>query len=136
MKIAVIIAVMHMTLGLFIKGLNLLYYGEKMIIIMQLIPQLIFLIIVFGYMDYLIVFKWLHQWNGDSPSIITTMINIPLQFGKTENCCGGQPMWGTYLNSSQNSIQLFILITSLLCIPVILFCSPLHTWLKNRKYKI
>jgi hypothetical protein len=47
-------------------------------------------------MDFLIVYKWLNFWSpADAPSVITTMINIPLKLGKTEECCnGGQPMWG------------------------------------------
>ena len=37
-------------------------------------------------MDFLIVYKWLKDWgygNSHAPSIITTMINLPLQMGKT-----------------------------------------------------
>lgn len=42
--------------------------------------------LVFGYMDFLIIFKWLKNWgygNPHAPSIITTMINLPLMVGKT-----------------------------------------------------
>lgn len=41
---------------------------------------------LFGYMDFLIIYKWLQPWkpyDSTAPSIITTMINIPLKFGKT-----------------------------------------------------
>ena len=37
-------------------------------------------------MDFLIIYKWLKDWgygNAHAPSIITTMINLPLQMGKT-----------------------------------------------------
>lgn len=37
-------------------------------------------------MDFLIVFKWNVDWGYDSvlaPSIITTMINLPLKLGQT-----------------------------------------------------
>jgi hypothetical protein len=37
-------------------------------------------------MDFLIIFKWLKDWgfgNPHAPSIITTMINLPLAMGKT-----------------------------------------------------
>jgi len=49
------------------------------------------MIVLFGYMDFIIIYKWLQYWPDlqIAPSIITTMINIPLKLGKTENCCGG-----------------------------------------------
>ncbi len=37
-------------------------------------------------MDFLIIYKWTVDWgfdNPDAPSIITTMINVPLRLGKT-----------------------------------------------------
>ena len=44
---------------------------------------------MFGYMDFLIVFKWLKVWpeqdSWKAPSIITTLINLPLKLGKTVN---------------------------------------------------
>ena len=39
-------------------------------------------------MDFLIIFKWLKDWgygNPHAPSIITSMINLPLMVGKTVN---------------------------------------------------
>lgn len=90
MKISVIIAIVHMTLGLIMKGLNCWHLGKKIQIILDVLPQVTFLLAVFGYMDFLIVYKWLHQWTTTSvPSIITTMIDIPLELGGTTDCCGG-----------------------------------------------
>jgi len=97
MKIAVIIAIVHMTFGLILKALNLNYKRHKLYILIELFPQFIFFTFLFGYMDFLIVYKWLQNWSDNTavaPSIITTMINLPLKIGKTDNCCGGQPMWG------------------------------------------
>lgn len=51
------------------------------------------MVILFGYMDFLIIFKWLQPWDEMyddktppqqwAPSIITTMMNIGLEMGKT-----------------------------------------------------
>lgn len=60
MKISVIIAIVHMTLGLIVKGLNCWYLGKKIRIILDVLPQATFLLAIFGYMDFLIVYKWLH----------------------------------------------------------------------------
>ena len=75
-----------MTLGIFIKASNSIYFKKKFDFVFQFIPQLIFMIALFGYMDFLIIYKWLIPWypyDKNAPSIITIMINIPLKFGKT-----------------------------------------------------
>jgi len=86
MKISVVIGVIHMTVGVFIKATNSIYFKKKVEFWFETIPQLIFLVLVFGYMDFLIIFKWLKPWgygNPHAPSIITSMINLPLMVGKT-----------------------------------------------------
>jgi len=83
-----LIGVVHMTLGVLVKATNSLYYKRKVEFWFETIPQLIFLVLVFGYMDFLIMFKWLKPWgygNVHAPSIITSMINLPLMVGKTVN---------------------------------------------------
>lgn len=92
MKLSVIIAVVHMTLGVLVKAANALYFKRKLEFIFEFIPQLVFLVGLFGYMDFLIIYKWLKPWklyDSHAPSIITTMINLPLKVGKTDKCCGG-----------------------------------------------
>jgi len=90
MKISVIIAVVHMTLGVFIKASNTLYHCQMIDFFFSFIPQLIFLLLLFGYMDFLIIYKWNVDWdysNVPPPSVITTMINMPLKMGKTVKNC-------------------------------------------------
>lgn len=62
MKISVIIAVIHMTLGLVLKAINQIYSKKYLFALMETLPQLIFFILFFGYMDFLIIYKWIHQW--------------------------------------------------------------------------
>ena len=128
MKIAVIIGVIHMTFAVFLKAANSIYFRKWIDFIFEFIPQLTFMVLLFGYMDFLIFFKWTVDWTGNTanaPSIITTMINLPLGLGQTQDCCGAQPLWGTVGNTSQDSIQLAFLVTSLLCIPLMLLPKPL-----------
>jgi len=73
MKIAVIIGVAHMTLGIVLKGLNALYFNKKLDFMFEFVPQLVILVAMFGYMDVLIIMKWLTDWTGKTeraPSII------------------------------------------------------------------
>ena len=90
MKLSVIIAIIHMTLGIFLKATNAIYFRKRLDFYFEFIPQVIFMVILFGYMDFLIVFKWLKTWDqrvGDippqqwAPNIISTMMNIGLTMG-------------------------------------------------------
>jgi len=96
MKISVIIAIIHMTVGVIIKAFNSVYFKKKLDFYFEFIPQFIFLFLLFGYMDFLVVFKWLKNWDvkeisplphPSPPSIISTMMNIGLKLGKTVNFC-------------------------------------------------
>ena len=84
MKIAVILGVAHMTLGIVLKGCNLIYFGRKIDFVFEFIPQLVILLAMFGYMDFLIIVKWLTDFSGiedKAPSIIQTMIAMFISFG-------------------------------------------------------
>lgn len=75
-----------MTLGVLIKASNSIHFCQCLDLIFEFLPQLTFLVLLFGYMDFLIVYKWLTSWgyyNSHAPSIITTMINLPLKLGHT-----------------------------------------------------
>lgn len=138
MKLSVIIAVVHMTLGVFVKASNALYYKKYIDFFFEFLPQLLFMTCLFAYMDFLIFYKWFVPWTiypdqnpdgvpvSDSPSIITTMINLPLRLGKTEDCCGGQPLWGVPGDTSQDTIQLILLVIAVICIPLMLLPKPLY----------
>ena len=73
-----------MSLGLAMKGLNTWYKGDKLSFYFEFIPQMCMLWALFGYMDLLIITKWLTPYRGgvgtvpldihNAPSIITTMI--------------------------------------------------------------
>ena len=62
MKIAVIIGVLQMSLGIFMKGFNALYFKRPMDFLFEFIPQIILLNVLFGWMDVLIIAKWLHPF--------------------------------------------------------------------------
>ena len=54
------------------------------------------------------------------------MINLPLKLGKTQDCCGGQPLWGIPGDTSQDKIQLFLIVISVICIPLMLLVKPIY----------
>ena len=64
MKISVIIAIIHMTLGVFLKASNAISFKKPLDFIFEFIPQLAFITVLFAYMDFLIIYKWLVNWNA------------------------------------------------------------------------
>lgn len=84
MKISVIIAIAQMSLGIFVKAINATYFKRWIEFFFEFFPQIILLWVLFGYMDLLIIIKWLTDWNGRqnlAPPIIPTMINNFLNLG-------------------------------------------------------
>ena len=58
MKLAVILGVIQMTVGIFIRGLNNIFFGNLVDLIFEFLPMLIFMTSLFGYMIVLIIIKW------------------------------------------------------------------------------
>lgn len=80
-------------------------------------------------MDFLIVYKWLKPWDITSttivhppPSIISTMMDIGLQVGSTSKA---HAMWGEDGKSSQDSIQVIILLIAVISVPIMLLPKPI-----------
>ena len=73
-----------MSLGIFLKGFNALYYHNWLNFFFEFVPQILTMLCLFGYMDYLIVAKWLTNWgerSTNAPSIISMMIDMALNGG-------------------------------------------------------
>jgi len=71
MKMAIVMGIVHMTLGVLIKALNMLYpmHGEKgdapdyISLINESIPEVLLFMSIFGYLIILIFVKWSTNWN-------------------------------------------------------------------------
>ncbi|CAD8156140.1 unnamed protein product [Paramecium pentaurelia] len=121
MKFAIIYGVSQMIFGILLKGVNNIYFKDYLSFVFEFLPQLIFMCITFGYMAIMIMLKWGQSWEDrtdKAPSIINSMINIPLQGGSTE----GKPLFDL---ESQESLQQSILFWSFLCIPWMLIPKPI-----------
>jgi V-type H+-transporting ATPase subunit a len=77
-----------MSIGVMLKGGNNLYFRQWLDFFFEFIPQILVLWCLFGYMDYLIIVKWLTDWTGrefGSPSVVTTVIDMALNGGSPSN---------------------------------------------------
>ena len=73
-----------MSLGVILKAFNSIYFKHHLELIHEFIPQILLLWVLFGYMDIMIIVKWLTNFEGNehnAPSIITSMINMALKGG-------------------------------------------------------
>ena len=122
MKLSVIIAIAHMSLGVWMKAFNAFYFKSAVDFVFEFVPQIILMLSLFGYMDVLIIIKWLTDYSGsehEAPSIINTMINIPLKGAYIE----GRPFISD-LETNQ-TISLILLLIAVICVPLMLLPKPI-----------
>ena len=60
MKVALILGVFQMTLGIFLKGCNDAYNKRCIDFFFEFLPQLVMFMALFGFMDLMVVKKWLY----------------------------------------------------------------------------
>ncbi|KAF4691794.1 H(+)-transporting V0 sector ATPase subunit a [Perkinsus olseni] len=82
MKTSVLFGVVQMLLGIFLKFSNAIYDRSAVDFFFECIPQLVFLLSFFGYMDWMILYKWTHDITfNPAPGLINTLIAMALGQG-------------------------------------------------------
>ena len=64
MKLSVIFGIIQMFAGTCLKGLNAVYFNEKIDFMYEFIPMVVFASSLFIYMVFLIFYKWSTNWNS------------------------------------------------------------------------
>ncbi|ETO21268.1 V-type proton ATPase, partial [Reticulomyxa filosa] len=123
MKLSVIIGVLQMTFGLFLKLSNHLQERDFVSVFFEFVPQLVFMVCFFGYMVFLIFYKWCINWSTstltDTPSLITVLINMflsPGSIGSDVQIFGDKDL--------QATIQVCFLLALVISIPAMLCIKP------------
>jgi vacuolar-type H+-ATPase subunit I/STV1 len=79
---AIIFGMMQMTLGIVINVYNYNHFNKRRSIYTEFIPQITFLMSIFGYLVILIFYKWFADWSEFSPpGLLNTLIYMFLQPG-------------------------------------------------------
>ena len=63
MKLSVIFGIFQMFFGTILKGVNSVYFGEKLDLYFEVVPMVVFAASLFIYMVVLIFMKWSIDWN-------------------------------------------------------------------------
>ncbi|XP_062124633.1 V-type proton ATPase 116 kDa subunit a 1 isoform X4 [Drosophila sulfurigaster albostrigata] len=129
MKISIIFGVLHMIFGVVMSWHNHTYFRNRLSLIYEFIPQLVFLLLLFFYMVLLMFIKWnrfaatnpMPYSEGCAPSILITFIDMVLfNTPKTPpKGCEVYMFWG------QHFIQVVFVLVALGCIPVMLLGKPI-----------
>jgi len=125
MKMSVLMGVTQMVFGIILGLFNHVHFRKPLNIIFEWIPQMVFILSIFGYMDLLIVYKWLINWynphfgvdNQAGPRLINLMIFMFLTPWKLED---------QYLMfPGQLYVQWVLIILAVIAVPMMLFPKPL-----------
>ena len=136
MKFSVIIGVFQMTLGIVMKGVNAIYEKNLVECLFVFIPQLIFMLILFGYMDLLIFLKWSVNYENTSraPDIKSYLMNMVLKFGALppKPADGDWILYGS--REFYEKLHLSLLILSIICL-IVMLVIPIILNYKKAKLK-
>uniref|UniRef100_A0A665V7U0 V-type proton ATPase subunit a n=1 Tax=Echeneis naucrates TaxID=173247 RepID=A0A665V7U0_ECHNA len=130
MKMSVILGIVHMTFGVILSTYNHLHFRKKYNLYLVFLPEILFLLCLFGYLVFMIFYKWLVFSAKDSrhaPSILIHFINMFLMQGNTI-----QPLY-----PGQAVFQVFLVVIAVLSVPVLLLGKPVYLyWLHNGSHRL
>uniref|UniRef100_A0A672YQ59 V-type proton ATPase subunit a n=1 Tax=Sphaeramia orbicularis TaxID=375764 RepID=A0A672YQ59_9TELE len=127
MKMSVIIGVIHMTFGVCLSFFNFWHFGKINSIFFVLIPELLFMLCLFGYLVFMVVFKWIAYTPDQSriaPSILIHFIDMFLFTDNPSN----RPLY-----KGQMIVQKVLVVLALCSVPVLLLGNPIYEYVTFRK---
>lgn len=64
-----------MSFGIILRGCNAIYFKDALGFFFEFIPQIIFMMVTFGFMDALIFIKWSQDYSGAAGGTAPAIIN-------------------------------------------------------------
>ncbi|XP_016940076.4 V-type proton ATPase 116 kDa subunit a 1 [Drosophila suzukii] len=136
MKLSIIFGVLHMVFGVCMSVENFVFFKKYAYIILQFVPQVLFLLLMFGYMCFMMFYKWVKyspttdveaDSPGCAPSVLIMFIDMVLF--KTETATPGCDV---NMFPIQKTLEMIFLVVAILCIPWILLGKPLYIKFQRR----
>ncbi|XP_021540823.1 V-type proton ATPase 116 kDa subunit a3 isoform X3 [Neomonachus schauinslandi] len=127
MKMSIILGVTHMTFGVVLGVFNHVHFGQWHRLFLETLPELIFLLGLFGYLVFLVIYKWLSvsaAGAAAAPSILIHFINMFLFSRSPTN----QPLF-----PRQEVVQSTLVVLALATVPVLLLGTPLFLRWQHRR---
>uniref|UniRef100_A0A4X1SV87 V-type proton ATPase subunit a n=1 Tax=Sus scrofa TaxID=9823 RepID=A0A4X1SV87_PIG len=128
MKMSVLLGVTHMTFGVVLGVFNHMHFGQWHRLLLETVPELVFLLALFGYLVFLIVYKWLRFTAADAasaPSVLIHFINMFLFSRSATN----RPLF-----PGQEVVQSVLVVLALAMVPILLLGTPLFLRQQHRRH--
>ncbi|KAM9223347.1 LOW QUALITY PROTEIN: V-type proton ATPase 116 kDa subunit a 3-like [Leptosomus discolor] len=125
MKMSVVLGIVHMGFGVLLGVFNHVHFQQPHRLVLELL-QMVFLLALFGYLVFLIFYKWIKFSAADSlvaPSILIHFIDM---FLFTSNV-GNLPLY-----RGQVPVQTVLVVLALASVPVLLLGTPLYLCCRRR----
>uniref|UniRef100_A0A8C7YEY2 V-type proton ATPase subunit a n=1 Tax=Oryzias sinensis TaxID=183150 RepID=A0A8C7YEY2_9TELE len=119
MKMSVIVGVIHMSFGVVLSVFNHLHFKQKFNVYLLFLPELLFLLCLFGYLVFMIFYKWFAfsaRESNQAPSILIHFINMFIMQGKDI-----PPLYPGQVRACRLPV-------SMLSVPVLLLGKPLYLY--------
>uniref|UniRef100_A0A8B9MSD9 V-type proton ATPase subunit a n=1 Tax=Accipiter nisus TaxID=211598 RepID=A0A8B9MSD9_9AVES len=126
MKMSVVLGIVHMGFGVLLGVFNHVHFQQRHRLVLELLPEMVFLLALFGYLVFLIFYKWVKFSAADSlvaPSILIHFIDM---FLFTSNA-GNLPLY-----QGQVPVQTVLVVLALASVPVLLLGTPLYLCCQQR----
>uniref|UniRef100_A0A671X4N3 V-type proton ATPase subunit a n=1 Tax=Sparus aurata TaxID=8175 RepID=A0A671X4N3_SPAAU len=120
MKMSVIIGIIHMTFGVSLSFFNYCVF-------FVLIPELFFMISLFGYLVFMVVFKWIAYspaQSQEAPSILIHFIDMFLFSDNPQN----PPLY-----TGQSVVQKVLVVLAVCSVPILLLGNPTSEYLSFKR---
>ncbi|XP_053682361.1 V-type proton ATPase 116 kDa subunit a 1 isoform X2 [Sabethes cyaneus] len=130
MKLSIIFGVVHMIFGVCMSVINYNFFNKRISVLLEFLPQIIFLVLLFAYMVFMMFMKWIQytaktdfqpHTPGCAPSVLIMFINMML-FKKSDPLHGCEE----FMYSFQGSLQRTFVFIALICIPWMLLGKPFY----------
>merc|ERR1712032_1198181 len=103
MKLSVLFGVLQMTVGVLLRWSNAFYFNNMTDFIFECLPMMVFMLCFFGWMDVMILYKWVHPIEGPGtngpPNIINSLICMAM--GQVDV----QPLWDGSVELAQTLMK-------------------------------
>ena len=123
MKQSIVLGIIHMVFGMCLSALNFYKSDNFTGIFYNFAPKLLFFVCSFGYLGFLIVFKWIIPVDI---SLISVFINMVLGFGKVSEDLPS-------MFKGQEIFQKILMTVMILTIPVMLGGETASSYIRRRR---
>ena len=134
MKLSIVLGVVHMTFAMCLNVPNHLHFGHASFIWAELLPQMLFMQSLFGYLVVTIIYKWSVDWyatdaaghplHNSPPGLLNMLIYMFLSPGNVAP--------ESRLFAGQAQLQTLLLLVAVVCVPWMLLAKPYILYRENQ----